>query len=230
MKLILRMAAVVALVAGMGTAALRAVPSAAQKFTPPAVTGAGDIPFPPTSMAVGAVSLLLTLDGSGQVQNTQVLRDYPSLTGVVQTAVQGWQFAPASLGGTHVPANISATVIFNPYNPGGTSFASLALPPPNFTPTSAPGGPGFIPPQILSASFAQYPANSVGFGTVVLDVRVEATGQIGKVRVVRKVASLTTPAINAVQTWAFNPATLHGQPVPADLVIGFVFGRNSGQP
>jgi len=203
-----------------------ALPPSQHSFLPPGIESAGDIPFPPASMAAGAVSLLLTIDGGGQIQNIQVLRDFPSLTSVVQGAVPGWQFAPAMQGAKHVPANLSVTAVFNPYNPGGTSFQNLVLAPPGFTPVPAPGGPAFIPPQIASASFAQYPANSVAWGTVVLDVSIDSAGMVTKVRAVRKVPSLTAPSISAVQMWAFNPATLDGNPVAADLVIAFVFPRN----
>ncbi|HMD32531.1 MAG TPA: energy transducer TonB [Candidatus Acidoferrales bacterium] len=230
MQATLRSAALAILLASIGTAAVRAVPAGQPKFLAPDVKTAGDIPFPPNSMAAGAVSLLLALDATGQVQNVQVLRDFPSLTGVVQSAVQTWQFAPATLGGAHVPADLSVSAVFNPYNPGGTSFQTLVLPPPAFTPAPAPGGPNFVPPQILSGTFAKYPANSVAWGAVVLDVRIDSAGLVTNVRAVRKVASLTTPAMNAVQTWAFNPATLDGHAVGANLVVAFVFPRNTAGP
>jgi Gram-negative bacterial TonB protein C-terminal len=230
MKLNLRTASLAGLLALTAAAAVPAVPPGRAIFLPPDVKSASDIPFPVTSMAAGVVSLLLTLDGSGQIQTTQVLRDFPSLTNVVQTAVQGWRFSPASHGAKHVPANLSVSAVFNPYNPGGASFQTLSLAPPAFTPVPAPGGPAYIPAQIVSASFAQYPVNSVAWGTVVLDVSINSAGLATNVHAIRKVASLTAPSINAVQMWSFNPASLDGQPVASTLVVAFVFPRNAGQP
>jgi len=199
-------------------------------FTPPDVRSAGDIPLPFQSLALGMVSFLVTLDASGGIQNVQVMRDVPALTGVAQTAVRSWHFVPATKKGVPVPSNISVSVVFNPYNPGGASFQTLTLAPPMVAPSPVPDGPAFVPPQVSSAAFAQYPTASVGFGTVVLDLKIGAGGQLTNVRVVRKIASLTTPCINAVHGWTFDPATLDGKPVAAGLVVAFVFGVNASQP
>ena len=224
---ILVLAALLASVAGEGT---RAVSHHEPRFHSPDLARAGNIPYPPNTLAVGIVSLLVTLDARAQLQSVQVLRSFPSLTGVVQDAVQSWKFTAAAMRGSPVPADISVSAVFNPYNPGGTSFQALALDPPRFEPTPAPGGPAFLPPQITSASFAIYPVNSVAWGTVVLDATIDATGQVAKVRAVHTVASLTTPAETALRTWGFAPATLDGQPVAANIVVAFVFPRNLGRP
>jgi Gram-negative bacterial TonB protein C-terminal len=230
MKRSLGLAVLAALFASLAGGGARAVAPQGARFHGPDLIGAANIPYPPNTIAVGIVSLLVSLDARAQVQNVQVLRDFPSLTGVVQNAVQSWKFAAAAMSGNSVPATISVSAVFNPYNLGGTSFQSLSLDPPLFTPAPAPGGPAFIPPQITSASFATYPANSVAWGTVVLDLTIDASGQVKKVRPVRRVASLTTVAESAVQTWTFTAATLDGQPVAANIIVAFVFSRNAGQP
>jgi hypothetical protein len=58
-----------------------------------------------------------------------------------------------------------------------------------------------------------------------LDVTVGQAGQAKKIRVIRGVASLTPQAVAALKTWTFNPATLHGQPIAAPIIIAFVFQR-----
>jgi TonB family protein len=194
------------------------------EYVPPDVLSASNIPYPVNTMATGAVSLLLNLDGNAQIQNIQVLRDIPLLTNAVQDAVQVWTFRPAVLKGNPVPSEIPLTVIFNVFNPaGGAAYQSLVLAPAQ---PIYPDASQFAPPQITLATFANYPAASVVQGTVVLDLTVGRGGQPKQVRVINDVPPLTQQAINAIKTWRFNAATSKGQPIPAQVVIAFVFQRN----
>jgi TonB family protein len=199
-------------------------PRGTLQFISPSIASASAIQYPVNSMAVGAVSVLLSLDSSAKIQNVQVLRDFPSLTSSVQDAVKNWSFTPASLNGHSVPSEISVTAIFNIFNPaGGAAYQSLVLNPPLSVP---PDSSNFGPPQISLASFANYPANSVSQGTVVLDVTVSKAGAPAKIRVVRGIPTLTEQAVIAVKNWGFNAATIQGQPTAAQMVIAFVFQRN----
>jgi len=193
-------------------------------FSAAGVTSASNIAYPVNTLASGAVSLLLSLDGSANIQNVQVLRDSPPLTSAVQDAVQVWTFSPASLQGVPVASEISVTAIFNIFNPaGGAATQSLVLAP---SQPVYPDASQFMPPQITSASYANYPANSVAQGTVVLDVTVGVAGQPKQSRVVYGAPPLSQQATNAVKTWQFNAATFKGQPVSAHIIIAFVFQRN----
>jgi TonB family protein len=224
MKRYLAPAAGAILTASLLVTPLQSGPSKAPRYVPSDVLSASDIQYPMNTLAVGAVSLLLSLDSSGQMQSAQVLRDFPGLTSSVQSAVQKWTFAPAVQKGNPVPSEISVTVIFSIFNPGGGAGSqSLNLAPPQST---SPDASQFTPPQITQATFADYPANSVLQGTVVLDVTVGKAGQPKQIRVIRDVPTLTQQAISAIKTWSFNPATIQGQPVAAPIIIAFVFQRN----
>jgi len=217
--------AVSLLVSVTAASAPRPDPRKPSQFVCPDIAAASDIPYPVDTIAAGAVSLLLSLDSSAKIQNVQILRDFPSLTSSVQTAVQNWTFSPATLHGQTVASELSVSVIFNLFNPaGGAALQSLVLSPPQTIP---PDASQFTPPQITTASFANYPANSVSQGTVVLDVTVGKAGQVKTVRVIRDVPTLTQQAVAAVKTWQFNAATLRGQPIAAQIVIAFVFPRNT---
>jgi TonB family protein len=210
--------------ASLALAPLGSSPRKTPQFIPPDITSATDIPYPVNSLATGAVTLLLSLDSSGHMQNVQVLRDFPSLTSSVQSAVQNWTFVPASFKGNPVPSELSVTAIFNIFNPaGGAASQSLVLTPLHST---SPDASQFAPPQITLATFATYAADSVSPGTVVLDVTVGKAGQPNQIRVIRDIPTLTQQAIGAVKTWSFNPATIQGQPVAAPIIIAFVFQRN----
>jgi TonB family protein len=193
------------------------------KFTSSDVLTASDIPYPPNTTTTGLVALALNLASNGQKQNVQVQLDTPPLTAAAQSAVQTWTFKPGSSNGQPVPSLLAVDVVFNPYNPGGTSITGLLLTPPA---NSGPGNATFVPPQITAATYALYPATSLAQGTVVLSLTIGTSGQVRNVHVVRDVPALTQAATQAVKSWQYNPGTLSGQPIPAKLVVAFVFQRN----
>jgi TonB family protein len=198
--------------------------SQAPRYVSPDLVNAGDIAYPVNTTATGLVTLLLSLSNGGRMENVQVLRDVPPLTGAAQSGVQSWSFKPASSNGNPVASTIPVSVIFNPFNPGDTQISGMSVP---ADPTAAPtGNAQYKPPQITSASFAVYPPNTLAQGTVVLDVRIGKTGQVTKVRVVHGVPPLTSSAINAVKSWSYNPAATNGQPAASRMVVAFVFQRN----
>jgi TonB family protein len=206
-----------------GLAALYPLPSPGSyaPFVAPRIASAGDIPYPINTTATGMVTLLLSLDATGKIQNVRVLRDIPPLTSAAQTGVQSWTFTPATLNGNPVPARLSVNVVFNPYNPGGVAIQGLNIPLPPTTP--GPNDSEFSPPQVASGTFAVYPVNSLASGTVVLGVTIGKTGGAEKVRVIRGVPSLTPQCIHAVKSWGFNAATHQGRPVSSHLGVAFVF-------
>src|SRR5262245_28814727 len=70
-----------------------------------------------------------------------------------------------------------------------------------------------------------YPVNSVGEGTVVMNLRIDAAGRVENVLVVRPEPSLTETAVRAVRQWAFAPAIRGGRVVPSSVVVAIVFQR-----
>lgn len=155
----------------------------------------------------------------------QILRDLPPFTSIVQSTVGNWTFNPATSGGYPITSALPVSFVFCPYNPNHTQLIPLsasALPP-----SSPIGDAQYVPPpQIASASYPVYPANTVANGTVVLDVTIGKSGQVTKVRAVRSVADLTQPAINAVKSWSYNRATVDGNSAVSKMVLVFVFQRN----
>jgi TonB family protein len=224
LRLYFAIAAGVILLLALIVGSVRSAPRKIPQFTSSGIASASGIQYPVNTMAAGAVSLLLSLDSGARIQNVQVLRDFPSLTSSVQNAVQHWTFTPATLNGHTVSSKISVTAIFNIFNPaGGGAYQRLVLNPIQSIPADVSG---FTPPQISMAAFANYPANSVSQGTVVLDVTVNKAGNPTRIRVVRGIPPLTEQAVIAVKNWGFNAATIQGQPTAAQMVIAIVFQRN----
>ena len=71
-----------------------------------------------------------------------------------------------------------------------------------------------------------YPANTVATGTVVLSVSINKSGHTMEIKAVHGVHPLTDAAVEVVQQWGFQPATLGGEPVAGRICIAFVFQHN----
>ena len=140
----------------------RAGLSARDRFVPPDVTSASEIPFPVEVVASGLVTLALNISVAGQPPDVQVLRDIPGLTSLTSSIVKGWSFTPANSTGNAAPSTITVEVVFNP---GDSLNQSMKIPP--VAPTPPPFPAGYLPPEVSVGSFALYQPNSVGVGTVV---------------------------------------------------------------
>jgi hypothetical protein len=192
--------------------------AARERFVPPNVSAASEIPYPVEVLASGLVTLSLNLSVTGQPPTVQVLRDIPGLTSLTSSTVTGWTFSPGKLDGKPAPSTLNIEVVFNP---GDTLNQNLTVPP--VAPTPPPLPAGYLPPEVAVGSFASYPVNSVAQGTVVLDVTVDKYGNIKRTDVIRDVPSLTPEAITAVKRWTISPATFNGKAITSKLIVAFVF-------
>ena len=190
------------------------------KYHPPRIAQAGDIAYPINSQTPGFVTLDVSLDAKGAVQNVGVVRDLPPFTSVAQSAVKSWQFTPATVNGDAVAGTARVHIVFNPYNPAG-----VGLPGEPLRPTNGKGAANgdFQPPQLRKASYATYPPNTVASETVVLQVHVGSQGKVRGVTVVHGTGPLNEAATSAVKTWAFAPATYKGNAVGSEVGVAFVF-------
>jgi hypothetical protein len=191
---------------------------AKDRFVPPDITSASEIPFPVEVVASGLVTLALNISVAGQPPDVQVLRDIPGLTSLTSSIVKGWSYTPGKLDGNPAPSTITVEVVFNP---GDSLNQSMKIAP--VAPTPPPFPAGYLPPEVSVGSFALYQPNSVGVGAVVLDVTIDKYGAIKKTDVIRDVPSLTPEAIAAVKRWTINPATFNGKAIISKLVVAYVF-------
>jgi TonB family protein len=192
--------------------------TAGGKYHAGGIGQAGVIAYPMNSQAPGFVTLDVSLDAGGSVQNVTVVRDVPPLTSAAQSAVKGWQFTPAMVDGQGVPGVVRVNVAFNPYNPSGVGLPGEAL-----QPASGTASGNFQPAGLQQANYATYPPNTVSAGTVVLQVHVGSSGEVHGVIVVRGKSALSGAATAAAKTWVFTPAMYQGKPVGSDVVVAFVF-------
>ena len=192
----------------------------AQNFTPPDVRAVTDIPYSPTTIAAGVVTLAVNIAGNGSVVNIQTLRDIPTLTTPATVALQNWKYAPATLNGEHVASTLVVHIVFDP---AFLQVNSIPLgPPESFQPPKSKAAE-YSPAQLLTAAFAPYPNGGRGAGAVVLDVGISGTGTIGPVAVRRGVPTLNSTAEAAVKNWTFSAATYGNMSIPSKVVVAMVF-------
>jgi outer membrane biosynthesis protein TonB len=191
-----------------------------EKFSSPSLLTASDISYPINSGAAGVVIVAVNLDAEGTIKGAEALRDIPSLTAPVLLAVQKWTFKPAMLDNKGIDSTIVVSIVFNPsdYRLAGTVTPALG----KELEVLSPDANGFLPPKTTTASWADYPINSVAQGAVVLDVRVNRDGQVRRVTPVWG-PFLTKTSTEAARRWTFEAATFNGTPVSADAVIGYVY-------
>ncbi|MGB2636481.1 MAG: TonB family protein, partial [Candidatus Acidiferrum sp.] len=169
------------------------------------VAQGGSIPYPINAQTPGFVTLDVSVDASGAVENVTVVRDVPPLTAAAQGAVKKWQFTGAIADGQAAAGVVPVDVAFNPYNPSGAGLPGESLQPPSTTVSG-----DFQPAGLVKANYAVYPPNTVASGTVVMMVRVGSDGSVHRVRVLRGKGVLADAATAAVKTWGFIAATYKG--------------------
>jgi outer membrane biosynthesis protein TonB len=194
--------------------------SAQATFKPAEVISAPDIQYPIRSIADGVVVLDVSLDATGGIAGVHVVRDIPSLTSAAASSMPSWKFSPALLQGKPAPSTIRIAVAFRP-----TSYLAAG---PAFTAVPAQEAPdqthrGDALPGIISAVYPQYPVNAALPGAVIIQVTIGTTGAIQHTKVVRPLPPFTQFALNALNHWQFQPATVGGKPVVSNMAIGLVF-------
>ena len=197
-------------------------------YKPAKVVSAADVNFPFQTTADGLVVFDVSLDAQGAIKNISVLQDLQPFTSPAKQSLRTWKFAPASENGRPEDSEMPVTFVFR-------HAVYIANEPP-FTPIipkkdSDDARGGFIPPGILSVSYAGYPASTIGMGAVVVQARVKPDGSTGEASVVRKLPGGFGPlAIDAAKHWKFQPASREGKPVPSNVAIAFVFSSRALNP
>jgi hypothetical protein len=187
---------------------------------PAEVISAPDITYPINTIADGVVVLDVSLDDTGATSGVNLVRDIPSLTSAATSSIPSWKFSPALLLGKPVPSVMRMAIVFRP-----RSYFAAG---PAFTPVPSQGAQDPAHridalPGITSAVYPQYPVNAIVPGTVVIQVTVGKTGAIEHTKLVRDVPPFSQFALNALNGWRFQAATLEVKPVPSTLAIAFVF-------
>jgi TonB family protein len=199
-------------------------------FKAPHVTSVTDAYVPYEIVFDGFVVLDVSLDERGEVIGTEAIRDPGAIVPAAVTSVQTWKVKPAILGTSAIPSEMTAVFVYRP-RPNGPAEA---LPPKDFKPVlahpHADQTKDYVPAGVVSFTYPDYPANTVAWGSVIVQVTVNSEGRIESTEVLRGTAPFTELAVDALRNWRFQAATLHGKPISSQLPIAFIFQTPVSSP
>jgi len=193
-------------------------------FVPANVRTAGKIPYPPSSVDAGFVTLSINLDEAGQLTSVNVLRDLPSMSALAIAAVRSWTYSAAMLDGKPVASTFTINILFDP---GFLGADNIPLQPPSQDYPVPKKNPAYFPAQLNTATFAPYPANTNAHGAVVLNLTIGTKGNIARVVTLNDVPPLTASAIGALKNWSFSAASYEGTAIESQIVVAVVFRNPS---
>jgi TonB family protein len=199
--------------------------SAQQTYKPPEVASAGDVYVPYQVVLDGLFVLDVSLDDDGKIQEIDGLRDPGSMLGAAKRSVRQWKFQPASKESKSAPSRMTVSFVYCPSNYG----IGGPVPPKHFSPVlppnqSEPSDHGnYVPVGVLSFAYPQYPVNSVTWGSVVVQLTVDSSGEVKGVDFLHGIEIFNNFVSDALKKWRFQAATFNGKPIKSKTVIGFAF-------
>ena len=195
------------------------VPAFARGNRPASIISVTDAYLPYQVVLDGFVILDISLDSRGTVTAIHVLRDPGSMVPAAISSVRTWTFEPAIEDNKARPSEMTVVFVYRPADYGGakavlTPFAPVVPHLENDTQT---------PVGIVSVAYPEYPVNSVVWGSVVIQLTVDATGSMTRREVLRPMLPFTQFALDALKKWRFQPAMLRGKPTETNIAVAFVF-------
>jgi outer membrane biosynthesis protein TonB len=191
-----------------------------ETYKPAAVLSAGDAYFPYQFVADGLFVLDVSLDEHGKVSRIQALRNPGTLLDATEKSVHNWKFHPASVDGRPGPSRLTVTFVYSRTGFSSTPSAnfSAVIPPPD----SGKRG-GYIPLGILSFAYPEYPLQSVASGSVVVQLTVDASGDVTGVDFLYGPEIFTKVVTQVLPKWKFQAADFKDKPIASKTVIAFIF-------
>ncbi len=180
-------------------------------------------PYPSQALFGGEVVLDVLIDTRGRAAEIKVVRGpSPFLEDVLGT-VRTWSFFPARLDGNPVPARIGITFQFSQsYDPPRTTQVH------NYDkPLAALFDRSALPVVTIEP---QFPAASVGEGSVILYELVNAQGQITSDHILRDSESFSSAAVAAVHGWRFAPGRRNGTDIDSAEIVVLIFRLSGSIP
>jgi len=196
---------------------------AQQTYEPPEVTSAGVAWVPYVVVFDGLFVLDVRLSDEGVIERIEPLRDPGYMLGTAKTSVRGWKFQSAAEGGKPKASRLTVVFLYRPPNQGNAT----PVPPKDFVPVipsdQSDDGIDYVPVGISSFIYPDYPVNSIAWGSVVVQVTVDSTGEVKDVSFLHRMIGFDGLVLDALKKWRLRAATLRGKPVNSKIVIAFVF-------
>jgi TonB family protein len=187
-------------------------------FTPPAPLSVVGTAYPPQALYGGEVVLDALVDADGKLADVRVIAGDSPFVDAALNAVHTWTFSPARLDGRPTESRIGIVFQFpQSFLPRITQKQhKYEEPEPKATDRAA------LP---VLAVQPDYPANSVGEGSVILEGLVDAEGHLTSTSILRDLESLAGPTKQAMQQWQFVPGERDGKAVESEVVVVETFRR-----
>jgi Gram-negative bacterial TonB protein C-terminal len=196
-----------------------------ETYKSPQVASAGDTYVPYQVVLDGLFVLDVSIDAEGTIQGIDALRDPGSMLGAAKTSVRQWKFRPAwkfqkaSREGTSAPSRMTVSFLYRPPNYGNAA----AVPPKQFSSVVPTEHDNYAPVGVLSFAYPAYPVNSVAWGSVVVQLTVDSSGEVKGVDFLHGMDVFNSFVSDALKQWRFQAATFNGKPITSKTVIAFVF-------
>jgi len=199
--------------------------SSQQTYKPPEVASAGDAYIPYQVVVDGLFVLDVSLDEDGKIKEVDALRAPGAMLGATKTSVRSWTFQAASKEGKSAPSRMTVSFVYRPANNDRVG----AVPPKDFSPvlpadqSESTAHGNYVPVGVLSFTYPPYPANSVAWGSVVVQFTVDGSGAIKDVDFLHPMEGFNSLVSDALKKWRFQAATFNGRPITSKTTIAFVF-------
>ena len=190
----------------------------AKGFSAPTPLSLVAAPFPPQALFGGEILFDAKVDTRGKLTDVRVVQGQSPFLEEVLGAVETWTFLPASQDGRAVDARVGIVFQFpQPYVPKLTARVH------EYKETGTESKDrAALPIYTLEP---EYPPNSVGEGSVILNEIVDRDGRVTSMHVVHDLASLTAPTVSAVEQWKFAPGRRGGESAKSPVIVVVTFRR-----
>jgi hypothetical protein len=201
--------------------ALSTVVSAQQaSYVPPRLVSGG-LPGLPPPMVVGGGEVLIeaTVDQSGALTHSIVLRTTPPYTQMALDAVARWRFTPArtTIDGkdTAVDGTVLIAAVYRP--PTLMNGPTIGDRPQDLAEASSKV------PYPVSTVAPSYPPQARSGSVVLYEVALDEIGQVKNIRAIGADAGFDATAKDALIQWKFRGASLRGLLIPSMAYVIFGF-------
>jgi hypothetical protein len=178
-------------------------------YLPPQLRQAAVLEYPFTTTGTQWVVLDLELNHRGGVQSVQVLQGASPFLEVVLSSLNQWEFTTATAE-SPTKSHVTAVFMFRPRDLFSASPLSASQ---IYTRTSDSAA---LPVQLSDPG---YPANSVGEGMTILEMRVSDSGSTDAVRIIRDEPGLAAHTERVARTWKFQPAKRNGAATTGTVIV-----------
>jgi TonB family protein len=202
-----------ALAAALSSAVV--VVTAQNQFVPAARYRSGPLPsIPFQAVGGGEVLMELSVSSSGMVTAARTLQTTPLFTDAMNEIVLGWQFVPAEADGKPVASKVLVAGVFRPPSINSPTLGELP---------ADVGAASIDTPSPMLTVMPDYPPLARDSGVVLVEVQVDAAGEVADLQVVRSAPPFDEPALEAARQWRFRPARIRGAAAPTYAYLIFAF-------